>query len=515
MMAAAPPQSAEVSKMNNHGANSPARGADVNSQKMAPPTAGMAKMSIKQNQNGPSSNVNASSAKPATTNNSTGKSDSGDWKAGLKKPPRDARIKTSDVTNTKGNEFEDYCLSTGLLKGIFEKGWEWPSPIQEASIPMALSGHDIIARAKNGTGKTGAFTIPMLERTQVDKNEVQGLVLVPTRELALQTSQICKELSKHLGLQVMVTTGGTSLRDDIIRLQQTVHLIIATPGRILDLCRKGIAKLDKCGILVLDEADKLLSQDFKNMLDDLITFLPNDRQIMLYSATFPTTVKSFMQKHLPNPYQINLMEELTLKGITQYYAYVKEREKVHCLNTLFSKLQINQSMIFCNSTQRVELLARKVTELGYSCFYIHSKMRQEHRNRVFHDFRMGACRNLVASDLCTRGIDIQAVNVVINFDFPKLSETYLHRIGRSGRFGHLGLAINLVTEDDHQSLCLIEQELATEIRPVPSEVAIDKSLYVAEFQIPGGTGEGEDKKKSVSAVGSKAQPNKPKQAAAK
>ncbi|XP_038062661.1 ATP-dependent RNA helicase cgh-1-like [Patiria miniata] len=518
-MATAPLQPQEV-KMNNHGANSPARGADMNSQKTAPPTAAMAMMSMKQNQNGPSSNANASSGSnaakaktAATTNNSTGKSDSGDWKAGLKKPPVDSRFKTSDVTNTKGNEFEDYCLSTGLLKGIFEKGWEWPSPIQEASIPMALSGHDIIARAKNGTGKTGAFTIPMLERTQIDRNEVQGLVLVPTRELALQTSQICKELSKHLGIQVMVTTGGTSLRDDIIRLQQTVHLIIATPGRILDLCRKGIAKLDKCGILILDEADKLLSQDFKHMLDDLITFLPNDRQIMLYSATFPTTVKSFMSRYLPNPYQINLMEELTLKGITQYYAYVKEKEKVHCLNTLFSKLQINQSIIFCNSVQRVELLARKVTDLGYSCFYIHSKMHQEHRNRVFHDFRMGACRNLVASDLCTRGIDIQAVNVVINFDFPKLSETYLHRIGRSGRFGHLGLAINLVTSEDHKSLCLIEQELATEIRPVPSEVAIDKSLYVAEFQIPGG--EGEEKKKPVSAAGSKSQPTKPKQAGAK
>jgi ATP-dependent RNA helicase DDX6/DHH1 len=149
-----------------------------------------------------------------------------------------------------------------------------------------------------------------------------------------------------------------------------------------------------------------------------------------------------------NPYEINLMEELTLKGITQYYAFVQEKQKVHCLNTLFSKLQINQSIIFCNSTQRVELLAKKITELGYSCFYIHSRMRQDHRNRIFHDFRNGACRNLVCSDLFTRGIDIQAVNVVINFDFPKMSETYLHRIGRSGRFGHLGIAINLITYDD-------------------------------------------------------------------
>ena len=177
-----------------------------------------------------------------------------------------------------------------------------------------------------------------------------------------------------------------------------------------------------------------------------------------------------------SPYEINLMDELTLRGITQYYAFVEEKQKVHCLNTLFSKLQINQSIIFCNSTNRVELLAKKITELGYSCFYSHARMLQNHRNRVFHDFRNGVCRNLVCSDLLTRGIDIQAVNVVINFDFPKNAETYLHRIGRSGRFGHLGLAINLINWEDRFNLYKIEQELGTEIQPIPQ--AIDKKLYV-------------------------------------
>lgn len=177
-----------------------------------------------------------------------------------------------------------------------------------------------------------------------------------------------------------------------------------------------------------------------------------------------------------NPYEINLMDELTLRGVTQYYAFVEEKQKVHCLNTLFSKLQINQSIIFCNSTNRVELLAKKITELGYSCFYSHARMLQHNRNRVFHDFRNGVCRNLVCSDLLTRGIDIQAVNVVINFDFPKNAETYLHRIGRSGRFGHLGLAINLINWDDRFNLYKIEQELGTEIQPIPQ--AIDKTLYV-------------------------------------
>lgn len=221
-----------------------------------------------------------------------------------------------------------------------------------------------------------------------------------------------------------------------------MQLIIATPGRILDLMDKRVADMSHCKILVLDEADKLLSLDFQGMLDHVILKLPKDPQILLFSATFPLTVKNFMEKHLREPYEINLMEELTLKGVTQYYAFVQERQKVHCLNTLFSKLQINQSIIFCNSTQRVELLAKKITELGYCCYYIHAKMAQAHRNRVFHDFRQGLCRNLVCSDLFTRGIDVQAVNnVVINFDFPRMAETYLHRIGRSGRFGHLGMLL--------------------------------------------------------------------------
>jgi len=303
---------------------------------------------------------------------------------------------------------------------------------------------------------------------------------VPTRELALQTSQICIELAKHLDIRIMVTTGGTDLKDDIMRIFGKVHVVIATPGRVLDLMEKKIAVMDRCKVLVLDEADKLLSQDFMGMLDRIISFLPSKRQILLYSATFPVTVEDFMRKHIDNPYEINLMEELTLKGVTQYYAFVQERQKVHCLNTLFSKLQINQSIIFCNSTQRVELLAKKITELGYSCYYIHARMQQAHRNRVFHDFRNGLCRNLVCSDLFTRGIDIQAVNVVINFDFPKMAETYLHRIGRSGRFGHLGIAINLITYEDRFALHRIENELSTEIKPIPK--VIDKSLYVAEFQ---------------------------------
>lgn len=398
-----------------------------------------------------------------------------DWQTGLVAPVKDTRVQTEDVTATKGHEFEDYYLKRELLMGIFEKGFEKPSPIQEEAIPIILAGKDVLARAKNGTGKTAAFIIPCLEKVDASVNAIQVLMLVPTRELALQTSAIVMEIAKHMEIQVMASTGGTNLRDDIIRLYSPVHVMVATPGRVHDLADKGIADLSKCKIIVMDEADKLLSPEFQEVLEALIAKCKSDRQICLFSATFPVTVRAFKEKFLPDAYVINLMDELTLRGITQYYAFVEEKQKVHCLNTLFTKLDINQSIIFCNSVNRVELLAKKITELGYSCFYIHAKMKQPDRNRVFHEFRNGATRHLVCSDLFTRGIDIQSVNVVINFDFPKGSETYLHRIGRSGRFGHLGLAINLITYEDRFSLYKIEQELSTEIKPIPS--MIDRNLY--------------------------------------
>ncbi|KAJ9109530.1 DExD/H-box ATP-dependent RNA helicase dhh1 [Naganishia adeliensis] len=400
-----------------------------------------------------------------------------EWRSKLQAPPKDERPQTEDVTATRGSDFEDFNLKRELLMGIFEAGFEKPSPIQEEAIPLAMAGKDILARAKNGTGKTAAFVIPALQQVNSLLPHIQAVILVPTRELALQTSQVCKTLSKHMALEVMVTTGGTSLKDDIMRLQQTVHIMVATPGRLLDLASKGIADLKKCKTFIMDEADKLLSREFTIVVEQLLAMCAPGRQVMLFSATFPMIVKDFRDRNMTDAYEINLMEELTLKGVTQYYAFVEERQKVQCLNTLFSKLQINQSIIFCNSTSRVELLAKKITELGYSCFYSHAKMPQAARNRVFHDFRAGATRNLVCSDLLTRGIDIQAVNVVINFDFPKTAESYLHRIGRSGRFGHLGLAVSLVTVEDRHNLYRIEQELGTQIAAIPSN--IDPKLYVA------------------------------------
>ena len=309
----------------------------------------------------------------------------GDWKGGLSMPKKDERFKTTDVTDTRGQEFEAYFLKRELLMGIFEKGFERPSPVQERSIPIILQNRNVLARAKNGTGKTAAFIIPCLEKTDTAKNFIQGnntthktnsrssqtawrpfssrpssliaqilsvsltplfvslrgevLMLVPTRELALQTSSVVRELGKHMSIQCMVSTGGTSLKDDIMRLYNTVHILVGTPGRILDLASKGVAKLSQCKTVIMDEADKLLSTEFQPLLEQLINSCAPNRQICLFSATFPVTVKSFKDKFIQNPYEINLMDDLTLKGITQYYAFVKERQKVHCLNTLFTKVK--------------------------------------------------------------------------------------------------------------------------------------------------------------------------------
>ena len=398
-----------------------------------------------------------------------------DWKENLPPPKTDNRAKTTDVTKTSGNVWEDFFLKRELLMGLFESGFESPSPIQEVAIPLALAGASVIARAKNGTGKSGAYIIPILQSINIEVPKIQAVILVPTRELALQTSASVKQIGKHLGLESMIATGGTIVKEDILRLFKPVHVIVGTPGRILDLIWKNVLQPGECKTIVLDEADKLLSHEMQSTVCRIVKSLPSGRQILCFSATFPQHVQRFKQTYIPDAKEINLMNELTLKGLTQYYAYIDERQKLQCLNTLFKRLQVNQCIVFCNSTLRVELLAKKIVELGFSCFYIHARMPQAERNKVFHDFRSGGARMLVSTDLFTRGIDVSTANVVINFDFPKASETYLHRIGRSGRFGHYGLGISFITEEDCPLLFAVEKELGTHMESIPEN--IDPALY--------------------------------------
>ena len=371
-------------------------------------------------------------------------------------------------------KWTDFGLREEILMGITYKNFFSPSPIQEEVLPLILSGKSVIARAKNGTGKTAAFLIPVLNMIDSSLSNVQAIILVPTRELALQTAAVLKELAKYTEIECMVSTGGTFIKEDVLRLKQPVHIIIGTPGRILDLSNKNLFKLNFCTTLVFDEADKLMGHDFKSIINQIFNKFSSNLQILLFSATFPAQVSHFLRK-IPNIVKVNLMTDLTLKGLTNYYAYLDEREKVACLKVLFSKLKINQAIIFCNSPLRVELLTKKIIDFGFSCFFIHSKLDQKDRNKVFQNFRHGNSRCLVSTDLFTRGIDVPSINVVINFDFPSTAETYLHRTGRSGRFGHLGLAINFITDQDKKNLIRVERELNSEITPIPED--IDPSIY--------------------------------------
>lgn len=381
---------------------------------------------------------------------------------------------TDDVKPIKNLDWSDFHLKKDLVKGIISKEFDRPSPIQEEVIPRILNKQSIIARSKNGTGKTAAFLIPILNNININLNAIQALILVPTRELALQIASVIKEITRFMHIKCMTSTGGTNLRNDIMRLKKIVHIVVATPGRILDLSYKKIAKFHKCNYFVLDEADKLISKDFQPVILKILSFLPKDRQILLFSATYPQSVSNFIVD-FPEIQRVNMMTDLTLRGVSNFYAYLEEKQKVSCLKVLFSKLKIQQVIIFCNSALRVELLAKKVLQMNFSCYYIHARMPQQERNKVFHNFRKGQGRCLVSSDLFTRGIDVPTINVVINFDFPNTAETYLHRVGRSGRFGHLGVAINFITDKDKDNLIRIEQELGAVIEPIPEN--IDDTLY--------------------------------------
>ncbi|KAK1350011.1 putative ATP-dependent RNA helicase ddx6 [Hamiltosporidium tvaerminnensis] len=373
-------------------------------------------------------------------------------------------VRTDDVTTTQFSKWEEFIKNTNLLKGIENMDYKYPSPVQAASIPYSLEGRDLIVRSKNGTGKTAAYTIPILERIDDNKMMPQCIILVPTRELALQTSKMCKKIAKYMKIEIVPIYGGIDLHDDILRLTQGVHVIVGTPGRILDIAERKIINLKLCNILVFDEADKLLSFEFKDSLDKIIKFLPVDRQILLYSATFPSSVCEFVNSYMNKPLHLNLMKELTLKGVHQFYACVEPKNKLFCLKTLLKQLNFDQCIIFCNSIQNVELLTKKTTEMGFPSYFIHSKMMQADRNLVFHNFTEGGCKILVTTDLITRGIDVPTINCVINFDFPKTTESYLHRIGRAGRFGNYGVAINLIGPS--QNLRDLENALDISILPV-------------------------------------------------
>lgn len=373
---------------------------------------------------------------------------------------------TEDVIETEDVRWESLGLKGMLLQRIREVGYEFPSPVQVRSIPYTLKGRNLLVRSKNGTGKTASYVIPMLNTIDPSEASIQGIILVPIRELALQISRSIKKMSEGLGVVSAPVVGGTSMQDDIIRVSNGVHMMVGTPGRIVDLVEKKVGTLSKRMILVFDEADKLLDVTFGKTITKLLELMPKERQLLLYSATFPYFITGFIKRYMKDPLCINLVKELAPVGVKQFYTHVKPCEKLLCLKSLLVKSSIKQCVIFCNNIKTVELLAMKITEMGMSSYFIHSKMTQEDRNVVFHNFVKGKCKILVATDLITRGVDVPNTNYVINFDVPKSPESYLHRIGRAGRFGTPGVAISLVTTGERELLMDIEAKLGKEISPL-------------------------------------------------
>lgn len=371
------------------------------------------------------------------------------------------------------NNFDDMNLKEELLRGIYAFGYEKPSVIQQKAIPSVVSGRDIIAQAQSGTGKTATFSIGMLQNIDENVNETQAILLAHTRELATQINTVVKGLSYYLKLNVNLSVGGTSIRDNIGELNRNPHVVIGTPGRVLDMITKKALNTRFLKMLIIDEADEMLSKIFLSQIYEIFRFLPQNIQVGLFSATMPNDFFELTERFMRNPIKILVKnEELTLDGIRQYFVNIERNEyKFDVLCDLYEKYSIFQSIIYCNSRKIVDELTYRLNQQNFSVICMHGDMRQEDRNKIMEDFRRGTCRVLIATDLLSRGIDVQQVSIVINYDIPQNIESYIHRIGRSGRYGRKGTAVNFATYYDLKKLHEIEQFYSTQIEELPESIS--------------------------------------------
>lgn len=371
--------------------------------------------------------------------------------------------------------WEDLDCKLELLRGIYAYGFESPSPIQKKAICPMFDGKDIIAQAQSGTGKTACFSIGTLQHIDTSRNKTQAMILSPTRELSLQTYKVVKAIgSQFKNLTIQLLVGGTSTDTDIENLRSnTPHVIIGCPGRVHDMLRRKKIVPEDLTLIVLDEADEMLSQGFKEQVYNIFQYLPNNVQVALFSATMPNEVDTLTSKFMRNPVKVLVKtEQLTLEGIQQYYvALESDEQKYDTLKDLYGTISLSQSIIYCNSTKRVQDLYDAMTQDNFPVCQIHSQMEKDERLQSFNDFLNGASRVLISSNVTARGIDIQQVSTVINFDVPKCVHTYLHRIGRSGRWGRKGMGINFVTRRDTRKLREIEQHYSTQIDELPANFA--------------------------------------------
>ena len=376
-----------------------------------------------------------------------------------------------DYTTIITESFDDLDIKTNLLRGIYGTGYETPSAIQQKAIKPVIDGRDIIAQAQSGTGKTATFSIGLLEKIDETKQETQAIVLAHTRELALQIEGVIKNLSQYMDVTINLSVGGTTVRDNIDGLLTNPQIVIGTPGRVLDMINKKALDTRCLRIMILDEADEMLSKIFSNQIYDIFRFMPNDIQVGLFSATMTPDFFRISKCFMRNPVKILVKEEdLTLEGIKQFYINLEHNEyKFDTLCDLYDLCSVSQTIIYCNSRTMVEELYRRLCEDNFSCVCMHGDLSQEERNKIMTEFRNGSSRILISTDLLSRGIDVQQVSLVINYDIPNNIESYIHRIGRSGRYGRKGTSINFLTRYDIKKMKDIEEYYHTVIEELPAD----------------------------------------------
>jgi len=376
--------------------------------------------------------------------------------------------------------WDDLDLNSKLLRGIFGYGFEKPSPIQQKAIKPIILGKDVVAQAQSGTGKTATFTIGALSNVDVSNNNTQVLVLSPTKELTLQTAKVFESLGGMIdGLKVQTLYGGSIIEESSsFSNKKNPHVICGCPGRVFDMMRRDRISAKKIKLIILDEADEMLSAGFKEQVYNIFQYLNNEVQVVLVSATLPDCINSIVDKIMRNPIRISVKREmLTLEGISQFYVAIDDdRQKYLTLKEIFSHLSVSQCIIYCNSVKRVQDLYEAMKEDEFPVCRIHSGMDKNEREKSFQDFRIGNSRVLISSNVTARGIDIQQVSIVINFDLPKCVNTYLHRIGRSGRWGRKGVGINFITRRDIIKMKEIEAHYSTQITELPSELSFLSNL---------------------------------------
>jgi translation initiation factor 4A len=379
----------------------------------------------------------------------------------------------NDDVNYTINSWEDLSINPLLLRGIYAYGFESPSPIQKKSILPILKGKDVIAQAQSGTGKTACFAISSIELVDTTIQNTQAIIMSPTRELSSQIKNVVDALAINIpNFKSQLLVGGTYTENDITALKQdSPHIIIGCPGRIYDILRRKHINLDLVKLLILDEADEMLSSGFKEQVYNIFDLLPRNIQKALFSASMPPTITELISKFVINPIKIIVKsEQLTLEGIKQYFVSLEnDAMKYDTLKDLFSTFSVAQCIIYCNSVTRVSDLYEAMNNDGYPVCLIHSNLDKSTRQTNYDDFRRGKFRVLISSNVTARGIDIQQVSTVINFDIPKCVHSYLHRIGRSGRWGRKGIAINFITRRDYKQLKDIEQFYQTNINELPDD----------------------------------------------